>query len=331
VKLVGKLPPAGQDVTLGLLFGWNQIGNPYETPININNLQFQYLADNVPVGLQEAIGRGWIIAQDFQVSPGNVVKAIVWDYNPATGYSPVTTLEPWKGYFIRVGVTEGVSITYPNPSRAGRSASAAINRAAPPVSEDPGAWAVPLTVRGPNGLGATVYLGHSSRASAGFDARLDALRPPDFSRSVPSLEFPHPDWGANAGEYFSDIRRPGTRDPWEVTVFTPEPEKTYTLNWGNLSGVPRSTRLVLVDVATGKRQYLQGASGYSFQSGNAPTRRFQIVAEERRAHRGDHVRSVAGRDSHHADSRGQRSDGASPESGARRQRRNQLPDLGYAE
>lgn len=279
VKLVGRLPSPGQDVTLGLLFGWNQIGNPYETPININTLQFQYLADNVPVGLQEAIGRGWIVAQDFQISPGNVVKAIVWDYHPATGYSPVTTLEPWKGYFVRVGVTEGVSITYPNPSRAGRAPS--VSRAAPTVSDDPGAWAIPLTVRDPNGRGATAYLGHSSRASAGFDARLDALRPPDFSRSAPALAFSHPDWGANAGDYFSDIRRPGTREPWELTVYTPEPEKTYTLSWGNLSGVPRSTQLVLVDVATGRRQYLQGASGYSFQSGNAPIRRFQIVAEER--------------------------------------------------
>lgn len=279
VKLVGRLPSPGQDVTLGLLFGWNQIGNPYETPININNLQFQYLADNVPVGLQEAIERGWIVAQDFQVAPGFFVKAVAWDYNPARGYVPVTTLQPWKGYFIRVGVTEGVSITYPNPTRAGRAPS--VSRAAPAVSDDPGAWAIPLTVRDPNGRGATAYLGHSSRASAGFDARLDALRPPDFSRSAPSLAFSHPDWGANAGDYFSDIRRPGTREPWELTVYTPEPEKTYTLSWENLNGVPRSTRLVLVDVATGKRQYLQGASGYSFQSGNAPTRRFQIVAEER--------------------------------------------------
>ena len=48
------------------------------------------------------------------------------------------------------------------------------------------------------------------------------------------------------------LRRVG----WEVAVYTPEPSKPYTLTWSNLADVPRSTRLILVDTSTGRRQYL---------------------------------------------------------------------------
>src|SRR5205823_9965663 len=87
--------------------------------------------------------------------------------------------------------------------------------------------------------------------------------------------------GANSGEYFSEAHHTGSKDPWEVTVTVPDPQKTYSLTWSNLNGMPRSTRLILVDMATGHRQYLSASSGYSFSPGNTTTRKFQIIPEDR--------------------------------------------------
>jgi hypothetical protein len=214
-KLVGRVPAVDADVSLGLLFGWNQIGNP------------------------------------------------------------------WKGYWIRVLVSEGVTVTYPNPSGsspAGRLARASRAVTAPRSSDG---WGMPITVRGPGGFGATAYIGQTSQASAGYDAQTDALRPPDFTRSSPSIAFAHPDWGAHAGDYFSDIRRTGAPAQWNLTVYAPGPSQTYTLSWSSLAAVPRSVRLVLTDLATGRRQYLQGTSSYSFVPGSTPTRSFRISTEDR--------------------------------------------------
>jgi len=283
VKIVGKSTAQEPEVSMGLLHGWNQIATPYEQALNINDLQFQYLADNIPVGLQEAISRGWIVAENVP----EVGQVVVWDFTTGSGYVRATTLEPWKGYWIRVLVSEGVTITYPNPAtKAARSKG--VGRRVPGVGSDSrrptsagGGWAIPLILRGPNGVGATAYLGQSDSATTGYDATLDALRPPDFSRAVPSIGFHHPDWGANAGVYYSDVRRSGSRDPWEVTVHTPEPNKRYTLSWRNLTGVPRSIRLLLEDTATGRRLYLQTASSYTFTASGSSTRKFRIIAEDR--------------------------------------------------
>ena len=145
-----------------------------------------------------------------------------------------------------------------------------------------GGWAIPLTLRGPGGMGATAYLGQAPGASNGFDAKSDALRPPEFSRQIASALFLHEDWGERSGEYLSDVKPLGSREGWEVTLNTPESTQQYTLSWGNLSGIPRTTRLVLIDSATGRRQYMENSSGYTFTPGSAVTRKFRIEVEDRR-------------------------------------------------
>jgi len=276
IKIRGRVFAQDQDVSVGLLNGWNQIATPYTQAVDISDLQFQYLADNVPQNLEGAIARGWIVAQNVPT----VGPVAIWEFSPATGYARATRLEPWRGYWIRVLVSEGVTITYPNPSRAARRVP--ITRAALPGPVD--GWAVPLAIRGPDGYGATAWLGQSPDAANGHDSKNDALRPPDFTRAVPAIWFDHPDWGAGAGAYYSDIRRIGARDAWEVTVYTPDPAKPYTLTWGNLARVPRSTRLVLVDTATNARRYLHTSSGYTFTPGSASVRKFRVLVEDRGRH-----------------------------------------------
>ncbi|MCC6730939.1 MAG: hypothetical protein IT208_16550 [Chthonomonadales bacterium] len=273
----GRVLTDQSEVSLALLHGWNQIGNPYETAVPIANLQFQYQADNVPVNLAAAIERGWIVAQAVPT----VGQVAVWRWDQTLGYVPASTLEPWQGYWIRVLVSEGVTITYPSPATQAARSRAASTRSASAAA--PAGWAVPLTVRGPDGVGATAYIGQADGASAGYDAHFDAARPPDFTRAVPSVAMAHPEWGGVAGDYFADIRALNAPATWDVTVSTPAPGKTYTLAWAGVARVPRSLRLLLRDVATGRRQYLNGSSSYAFVSGASATRRFQVTAELRGA------------------------------------------------
>ena len=282
VKIVGTVHAQDTVVSRALLHGWNQIGNPFEASLSIDALQFQYLADNVPVTLQEAITRGWIAAQDI---PGGG-KVTVWRYSPGSGYVAASQLDPWEGYWIRVLVSEGLTITYPNPTRAARAAPSfrAANAA-------PRGWSVTFSVRSPNGSGSTAVLGQCEGATSGADARFDALRPPEFLRSAPVAAFVRSDWGAQSGAYYSDVRASGSREPWELTVTTPAPNATYTLSWSGAASVPRSTRLVLVDTATGTRRYLQGASSIAFTTGAEGVRRFRVEVEDRGRHA---LRIVAG-------------------------------------
>lgn len=275
IKIKGRIALQDQDVTQGLQHGWNQIATPYQQPVDIANLRFQYLANNTGIDLTTAVAQGVIVSQNVP----NVGQVAVFDFDPAQGYIPATTLQPFKAYWIRVLVSDGVSITYPNPTPGGRSARLSnVKRSAPPAAAS--GWSVGLNVRGPNGYGATAWLGKSDQADTGSNLKMNALAPPAFSRSVPAIAFSHPEWGKEAGDYLTDIRRTSDRSAWEVTVFTPEADKTYTLSWNSLNNVPRSTRLVLVDTATGQRQYLQNSSGYSFVPGTAVTRKFQILTED---------------------------------------------------
>jgi hypothetical protein len=275
IAIQGRGTSQDPQVSQGLQHGWNQIGNPFTTAIPISGLQFQYLADNIPVDLATAIGRGWIVTKQI-----GTTAVSVWEFNPATGYQPATTLEPWKGYWIRVLVSEGLTITYNNPAgRAVKLKSRSASVSAPMAK----GWAIPLQLRGSDGVGATAWLGQADEATSGYNEKFDAQRPPEFSRSVPTISFEHPEWGANGGRFYSDIRSSGSRDAWEVSVFTPQPNKTYTLSWSDLTGVPRNTRLILVDPATGHRQYLQSTSSYSFSSGSTATRKFRIEPENRSA------------------------------------------------
>jgi hypothetical protein len=274
VKINGRLTSSDPEYSVGLIYGWNQIGNPYETAIQTTDLTFQHQANNIPTSLADAITNGWI-GQNV-TGLGNVA---FFDYSPTQGYIPATTLQPWKGYWARVLVTEGLTITYTNPSRSVRSTP--ITRAV--SSPTPQGWSLPLLLSGPDNHGWTLWLGQSSQAKQGYDPALDIPSPPLFTRAVSSMAFNHTDWDTNSGDYLTEFHQPNSQDSWEVTVNTPTPQRTYMLTWQNIQNVPRTTRLIMQDVATGKRFYLNGTSSYSFNSGTATTRMFKITPEIRTA------------------------------------------------
>ncbi len=268
VKIRGRLASRDRDVTVGLVYGWNQIGNPYETVIPASSLQFQYKADNVPVDLATAVARGWVVAHSI---PG-VGQSAVWAYSPASGYMPVQNLDPWTGYWIRVLVSEGLTLTYPSPQ------SKAVRSAATRAAASAAGWAVRLMVTDPRGRGAVAVIGQSPDSSATGRAEL----PPIFAADAPAL-WMEPVAGTAEGRYYSDIRSSGDRRAWSVTVSTPLPNTDYTLRWSLPPTLPRTTRLVLLDSATGRRRYMHADTSLVFNSGESPTRRFLVIPEMRGA------------------------------------------------
>lgn len=296
-NMQGERTDNQQAISIAVPFGWTQIGPPYpDRDLNLDNdIEVQYLGDT-PVTFAAAVTNGWI-------APG------VFGYTPDTGYHDITnandttlpakTLQSWHGYWVRVLVTEGVTLTYLNPSLSQQSRAARRSgsksdigtRAATPTRERD-SWRVPLFVRDAAGRTATATFGQSPRGDASYVPTLSVASPPPLARGAPLLgiRFPHADWdagtGGSGGDFVTDIRRSATRAEWDVVVTVPQAEQTYTLSWGHTAALPRGTRLTLVDTETGTRRLMNSTSSFTFRVGTGRAeRRFQIIAEPRTANR----------------------------------------------
>ena len=282
----GTRTDSEQYVTISTLFGWNQIATPYEQSLNVNtDLQFQYLGGDV-VLLNEAISRGWVAAG-------------VIGYTPRTGYQDITgngldpvfpanTLEAWKGYWLRVLVTEGLNVSYANPNPVTRAAKSRLTNptkaAVPPIEAN--SWRLALTLSDESGQNSVATLGQSLKGSETFTPSLHVAEPPALTRGANlRVRFPHPDWDGG-GDFLTDIRKTGTRSVWNIVADTPASDITYTLKWGGLSTLPRGNRLTITDLDSNLSQVMKNSSGMTFRSSRtATTRRFQIVSEPRNASR----------------------------------------------
>ncbi len=269
-------------ISVPVQFGWTQIGPPYNSNLNINtDLQFQYLGGDVAT-YTEAITRGWIAAGIIGFAPTAGYQDITTTTNTSF---PLNTLEVWKGYWLRVLVTEGLVVTYANPnSRAARIGT----RAATP-NNTPDTWRVNFTVRDGDGNTTGAVFGQAPNGSDTYSPMVHVASPPPFTRSADlAVRFPHPDWNtgwsSNGGDFLTDLRRTGTKSSWDVTVSVPQGEKDYTVAWEGLNGVPRGTRLLLTDKETNSRVLMNTASSYTFRAAKGSvSRHFEIAAEPRTA------------------------------------------------
>ena len=296
-------------ISVPLQFGWNMIGNPYTGNITIQDnadnpgIQIQYQNGDA-LTLQGAINAGLVAAGVFGYNSTDVVQSYQDITQTTSGNNtlPQNQITAWSGYWLRVLVTEGVTLSYVNPTPAtgtGRATGAVKARTrllrktrASGQAVETGGWRLPLLVRDSLGNVSSGLLGQSPKGSDGFVAALDASSPPLFSRSASlSVRFPHADWdngkgSSNVGDFLSDIRRTGSKAQWDVVVNTPRAEQPYTLTWNSVSKLPRGMRLTLVDGETGTRRVMSSASSYTFTPNRGATsRKFQVLAEPRSAGR----------------------------------------------
>lgn len=255
----GIVPRPDQNFTIATTYGWNQIGNPFTTPVDVADIQVQYLF-NDPVSFATAVSKGRVGGK-------------IWRYNPSTNsYEEATTLQPWEGYWLRVLVTEGVTLTFPAPSPTRRATTH-------PTLPQSG-WLVTLTARAGNSM-AQVRLGQAPSATEQFDPAWDSEAPPEFGQML-GFAVQNPGWGKYAGRYAVDVRRDGISTTWQLQVRSPAPEMDVTLTWKDLRTVPKGTRLVLVDEASGRRYNLRTVSSVTLRTDSSGMRYLQVIAEPQR-------------------------------------------------
>ena len=275
-SIAGQRTDVDPFLSLPLQFGWNQIGSPYNAALNIlQDIVVQYLGGDI-LTFSEAVQRGWIATGVITFSQTSGFQDIMTTTDTTI---PRNILEPWKGYYVRILVTEGVTFTFNNPN--GRAAKRPTRAANGPLREN-GGWRLPLSLRDSVGNETSALLGQSPSGSDTFTPALDIASPPAFTR-VPSLTIRFPNkTGENGDGLLADVRRSATRAQWDVLVSVPEPQQTYTLAWNGTATLPKGTRLTLVDPMTGARQLMHRATSYTFQTGkDERTRRFQILVEPR--------------------------------------------------
>ncbi|MCL6475322.1 MAG: hypothetical protein K6U75_09755 [Firmicutes bacterium] len=253
----GVTPRSDQNFTIATTFGWNQIGNPFTTPVDVADIEVQYLL-NDPVPFATAVSKGW-------------VGGTIWRYNPTNNsYEPATTLQPWEGYWLRVLVAEGVTLTFPAPATRTRNT---VTRMEMPQPD----WLVTLTATAGGSFG-RVQVGQSRTASTGFDPAFDRESPPAFEQML-GFSIQNTDWGAYAGRYAVDVRGDNTKTAWNLQIRTPAPEMDVTLTWSDLRPVPKRLRLILVDAVSGRRYNLRTVSSITLRTDASGTRQLQLVAE----------------------------------------------------
>ncbi len=288
VSVQGTRTDDQSDISIAAEFGWNQIANPYNVNINVTTDVTIITPGGDILPLADAVTQGFVAAGVIAYSQAS--NSYIDLSNPAADSDtsvPLNTLEPWKGYWIRIISTEGVTMTFSNPnSRAATQASkAAAKKSRSAVQSDHNAWSLPLQIKGANGAASTAVLGQSSRGSENYVAALDVANPPPFSNSPQlSITFSHPEWDSGkavgSGQYLSDIRPSGSRSQWNLVVNTPDAAQSYTLSWNGTAYLPRATRLVLTDPTTGRSYQMNNASGFSFTPGKGQsTRTFLIEAQ----------------------------------------------------
>ncbi|HLJ55934.1 MAG TPA: FlgD immunoglobulin-like domain containing protein [Chthonomonadaceae bacterium] len=281
-NLTGENLDVQQDISIPLEFGWNQIGPPYSST-NLNtgsDLFFQQLGGDV-LSLSDATARGLVASGIIAFSSTTGYNDVLTTTDPTI---PKNMLEPWKGYFIRVLVTEGVTLTYVNPNAPTR-ASKFRRSAGSGQSPDRNAWRVPITLRDSADHATGAVLGQSAIGSNGFNPALDVSLPPAFTRAATlSVRFPHTDWNDGSGtgvtDFLTDIRQSGSRATWNLSMNVPQGGQDYTISWSNTAAVPRGMRLTLVDQSTGAHRVMNSTSSYTFHAAaNETARTFQVIAE----------------------------------------------------
>ncbi len=96
------------DYEVVLQNGWYMIGTPYNETILLSDVLVKNSATGVIKPYVEAVKAGWIGNTVYQLRDGNYDFASFNDDPPAV-------LEPWIGYWIYVGIKDGVNIIFRRP------------------------------------------------------------------------------------------------------------------------------------------------------------------------------------------------------------------------
>lgn len=256
---------ASGNVTTQLLPGWNLISNPYPYEIVISQI----------LGVTAAVPTGTINWN--QLVQQGILSGIVFYYDPASGgymfeQGDNATLKPNRGYWLFNATSAPVTLFYPPVFAPGVPGST--RSTAEPFEQSDRQWRLQLAVRSSEAQDAQNFIGQARTAAEA--RRWRAHKPPMPPQSPVSLAIEQTIDGRPTRLAKSLIEGAGRKE-WKVVVSANEPG-TYTVNWPNLSTVPRNVRFRLTDLATGTVRDLRTSSGYTFTVEEPSTREFTIDA-----------------------------------------------------
>jgi len=250
--------------TLALSAGFNIIGNPFVTGEPIANVMFTDGIDTKTIA--QAASAGWL-------------SNVLYKY-AGTGYGYETsTLDVWNGYWIPM-LTTGISIQY----------SAVIGPPAPkqsaPVTEQMTStyWNVDLTATLTTSDGkictdGIASFGVRSDATAGFDSRYDAPRPP----KSPNENFVEVGFPVNGESYpkmfgtsYARDYKSAEKSAWEFAVNT-SGEGQVTLKWNKdaISALGSEVTINLYDVTANKLIDMKKVDTYTYEQ-KETSRKFTV-------------------------------------------------------
>jgi hypothetical protein len=239
----GKSVPTSPPYGISLHTQWNLVGNPYAFSIPVSNLS---LANGEAAVLRSYEG--------------------AWN-NPKI--DSVTMMEPFVGYALNTSSATTLNVN-------GDLSTGALPKATVPEI----AWWVVIEARCGEALdvdNVAMVAEGASRAKDGLDMR----EPPVIGEYV-TVEFPHPEWGEQAGEYCVDARPDVEQggEVWEFEVRTPS-RKPVQLKFTSIEKVPEQYQLWLVDEAVHVRQDIRSKAVYEFAGpGEGNVRRFALIVGE---------------------------------------------------
>lgn len=224
-------------VTVALQPGWNQVVNPFPNDVSFSDLTVQRGAE-FPTTWSAAISSGWLGADVFQFTPGSP--------DPHSGVpeggtlSPINFFPAGRAVFVRVLVSEGLSITF-RPGVLG-------------PAQDRGRWWRPaltwtgsLTIDGFGNERSTVEVGQAANHRRGLDVGVDSEMPPIWGGATQAFI-------ASSVPLYRDVQAPN-EGSWDIYVTGLRPGHVYRATFRLSQGSNRDIiRLMLEDV-DGRRSY----------------------------------------------------------------------------
>ncbi len=241
ISLEGVMEPEDRTAILPVSVGWNMIGSPRRSPVDVSSLRFE-IAGGEPMTYNEAVER-------------RIIQDGVLGYCPKDGYLRREQMVPFEGYWIRALRSDGALIHFPSVNQTSAASIQAGNTAS---SLDAALdWQFPIVAEAAD-LRGRAWLAAAADAETGAD-RYDLQAPPGFGPRV-SVELMRE--GSERG-YYRDVRPSSAPEQtWQMRVRSNVPEAEVRLTWSDLSEIPDGIRPVLVDELADRRACMLTNSSY---------------------------------------------------------------------
>lgn len=264
--LIGASAPG--DKTQGEFYqilhrGWNLIGNPYQYPVQLNQLIAVSDADPTQSFTWEQISsRGWVRSTWFRYDPA------IQDYRAQS--NPSDYILAGVGYWIYVNSIDEIKLLWPPvflPNLQGSFLGPQGGGAGAPN------WQIKVGVTGARDRDLQNVIGAADDGNVA--EQLSAFEPP--KKPFGNMQFT---FVRNGVDWASDIR-PNTRMQTFTGEFRTDQAGLFKLEFPEARNLPANMTATLKDVQTGRYFNMKTTSNYAFSMNRAGVRRFEITVVTR--------------------------------------------------